>query len=504
MSFWWTQRTLMPVTEVRVDQRVPDVFSVAPSESDGQQAPDLSRRPYLALATGSLAFVLGTVNVTVSNVAFPEIIRSFPGVSNGMTGWIIAGYSLAFATTMLAGGRLADRYGRLTVFRIGLFGLLVGALGAGLAPSPLILVVARALQGMFGALTVPSSLALVLPRFPQSKQASVIGIWAAAGMVASGLSPGFAALVLELSSWRWVYLVLVPIVALGLLGAKFFLEETAERSADSPLDLIGVLMGSTSVFLVVLGTLQGRSWGWASPYTLACFIGAAILLPLFLLRSSRHPEPLFDPALFRIRSFTISNIAVTFAMVGAFTSWFLWPLFLTEVWEYSKAKVGLAFTPSPVLSAVVAVLGGRWADKRGFRGIMTLAALLATAGFFWLYFFLTEEPRFWFAFFPASVLFGFGMGVLASQLNSAALRDIPANSTATANGVHQSLRYAIGGIGAATAITVLDGTHEVYRYGIMWFLLGILMLLVAPLMWFLYPQRPSATHGHSDNEIINP
>ena len=482
----------MPVTEARVDQRIPNVFSVSPSSLDEQETPLISRNPYLALATGSLAFVLGTVNVTVSNVAFPEIVRSFPGVSNGMTGWIIAGYSLAFASTMLAGGRLADRYGRLTVFRVGLFGLFIGALGAGLAPSPLILVFARAAQGMFGALTVPSSLALVLPQFPQNKQASVIGIWAAAGMVASGLSPGFAALVLEVSSWRWVYLILVPIVALGLIGAKLYLRETAEAKADSPLDLLGVLMGSGSVFLVVLGTLQGRSWGWLSPYTLACFFGTALLVPLFLLRSSRHPEPLFDPGLFRIRSFTISNIAVTFAMVGAFTSWFLWPLFLTEVWEYSKAKVGLAFTPSPVLSAVVAVLGGRWADRRGFRGIMALAALIATVGFLWLYFFLNEEVQFWFAFFPSSVMFGLGMGVLASQLNSAALRDIPVDSTATANGIHQSLRYAVGGMGAATAVTVLNGTHEVQRYSLMWLLLGLLMFLVAPLMWFLYPKESNA------------
>ena len=485
----------MPVIEARANQRIPKVFSVSPSSLDAQETSLTSRRPYLALATGSLAFVLGTVNVTVSNVAFPEIVRSFPGVSNGMTGWIIAGYSLAFASTMLAGGRLADRYGRLTVFRVGLFGLLIGALGAGLAPSPLILVFARAIQGMFGALTVPSSLALVLPQFPQSKQASVIGIWAAAGMVASGLSPGFAALVLEVSSWRWVYLILVPIVVLGLIGAKLYLEETAEAKADSQLDLLGVLMGSASVFLLVLGTLQGRSWGWLSPYTVACFAGTTLLLPLFLIRSSKHPEPLFDPGLFRIRSFTVSNVAVTFAMGGAFTSWFLWPLFLTEVWEYSKAKVGLAFTPSPVLSAVVAVLGGRWADRRGFRGIMALAALIATVGFLWLYFFLDEEVQFWFAFFPSSVMFGFGMGVLASQLNSAALRDIPPESTATANGIHQSLRYAVGGMGAATAITVLNGTHEVQRYSVMWLLLGILMFLVAPLMWFLYPKEPNAVRN---------
>ena len=481
--------------ETQVNQRAPIVFAVQPEELISDARDSRSSRPYLALATGSLAFVLGTVNVTVSNIAFPEIVRSFPGISNGMTGWIIAGYSLAFATAMLAGGRLADRYGRLTVFRIGLFGLLLGALGAGFAPSPLVLVLARVFQGAFGALTVPASLALVLPQFPQAKQASVIGIWAAAGMVGSGLSPGFAAFVLEVGSWRWVYLVLVPIIALGLIGAKLFLRETAEPSTNRSLDLLGILMGSGSVFLLVLGTLQGRAWGWASLSTLACFAGAATLLPLFVRRSSRHPEPLFDPALFRIRSFTVSNIAVTFAMIGAFTSWFLWPLFLSEVWGYSKIGVGFAFTPSPVISAAVAVLGGRWADRHGFRGMMSLAALIATAGFFWLYLFLDEQVQFWLVFFPATVLFGLGMGILASQLNSAALRDIPAGSIATANGIHQSLRYAIGGMGVAAAIMILNGTHEVARYDLMWLLLGILQFLVAPLMWFLYPreQLPAQT-----------
>lgn len=120
---------------------------------------------------------------------------------------------------------------------------------------------------------------------------------------------------------------------------------------------------------------------------------------------------------------------------------------------------------------------------------MTLASLTATTGFLWLYFLLDEEPQYWLVFFPASVLFGLGMGILASQLNSAALRDIPAQSIATANGIHQSLRYAVGGMGVAIAITVLDGTHTIGRYDLMWLVLGLLMLLVAPLMWFLYPRE---------------
>lgn len=468
-----------------------DVDLSIPLHDETEEAFDAKarRQARLALATGSLAFVLGTVNVTVTNVAFADIRADFDGAAEALTGWILSGYSLAFASTMLVGGRLADRYGRLLVFRIGLAGLLLSSLVAGLAPSIELLLLARGLQGVCGAMTVPSSLSLVLAQFPKGRQASVIGMWAAAGMVASGLSPGLAAMILEYASWRWIYLVLVPIAGLGLLGSTRYMFETVERDLSRPLDLLGVIMGSGAVFLIVLATLQGRSWGWTSPVIVGCFVTGAALLPLFLYRSQRHPEPLFDPGLFRVRSFAVANAAVGLSMIGAFTSWFLWPYFLNGVWHYSKLGIGLAFTPSPIISGAVAVLGGRWADRRGFRGMMTAAASVATAGMLWLWFFLDEDVEFWFAFFPSTVLFGLGMGILASQLNSAALRDIPAESIATANGVHQSLRYAIGGTGVAVALAVLGGTHEVWRYDVLWMLLAGLQFLVVPIMWFGYPAR---------------
>ncbi len=481
----------------------PSVFAVAPAivEDTGASEPPsglseaasaaVSRRAYLALATGSLAFVLGTINVTVTNVAFTDIRASFDGVSPSVTGWILTGYSLAFAATMLVGGRLADRYGRLLVFRLGLTGLLVSSLLAGLAPGIGFLLVARSLQGMCGALTVPASLALVLDQFPPARRASVIGIWAAAGMVASGLAPGLAAFVLEVGSWRWIYLVLVPIAGLGLAGSARYMTETVQRDLSRPLDLLGMSMGSGAVFLIVLATLQSPVWGWSSPNTLGCFAAAGVLLPLFVWRSGRHPEPLFDPRLFRVRSFAVANVAVGLAMVNAFTSWYLWPQFLREVWGFGNLAVGLAFTPSPIVSAAVAVVGGRWADRHGFRGLLTGAAALATAGNLWMWLFLDERVAFWFAFFPPTVLFGLGMGVLASQLNSAALRDVPAGSIATANGVHQSLRYAIGGTGVAIAIAVLNDAHEVWRYDALWFGLGCSQILVVPLFFFAYPRGRS-------------
>ena len=465
----------------------PAVTSPAGPEPAAEPEVVVNRAAWLALATGSLAFVLGTVNVTVTNVGYSDILNSFPGASTSLTGWILTGYSLTFASTMLLAGRLADRYGRLTVFRVGLIGLLIASLAAGLAPSVFLLVIARGVQGICGALAVPASLGLVLPRFPPSKQATVVGIWASVGMVASGLAPVLAATALTLATWRWMYLVLVPITLLGLLGAHLFMTETATINRSRPLDLLGVVMGSSIVFLIVYATLSGPGLGWAHPTIPAAFALATVLIPVFLWRSSRHPEPLFDPRLFKVRSFAVSNLAVSLSMVGAFTSWVLWPIFLINVWNYSVWGVGLAFLISPIVSGLMAVLGGRWADAHGFRGIMAVAALLATIGHVWAFVFLDERVRFWFAFFPVTVLFGLGMGILASLLNAAALRDIQADGIATANGVHQALRYAVGGMGTALALAVLNGTHDVWRYDVMWLILGLAQIVVVPLMIFAYP-----------------
>ena len=446
------------------------------------------RGAWLALATGSLAFVLGTINVTVTNVAFTEILASFPGASPSLTGWILTGYALAFATMMLAAGRLADRYGRLRVFRLGLAGLAISSMAAGLAPSVALLVLARVIQGICGAMAVPASLGLVLPRFPQAKQATVVGIWASVGMAASGLAPVLAALALKLATWRWMYLILVPIAGAGLVGAKLFMDETATTDRSRRLDLLGMILGPGSVFLVVFATLRGPVAGWGSPIVVGAFVVAVLLLPVFLLRSSRHPEPLFDPRLFRIRSFAVANAAVSLSMVGAFTSWVLWPIFLRNVWHYGVWQVGLAFTVSPLVSGAMAIGGGRWADSRGYRSLLATAAVVSALGQLWAIAFLREQPRYWFAFFPVTVLFGLGMGPLASLLNAAALADIDSRAIATANGVHQSLRYAVGGMGTALALAVLSGQHDIWRYNVLWAILGGCQILVAPLMLAAYPR----------------
>ncbi len=468
----------------------PTAAATATATATAGPAPvvEADRAAWLALATGSLAFVLGTINVTVTNVAFSDIVASFPGASPSLTGWILTGYALSFATMMLAAGRLADRYGRLRVFRLGLAGLAVSSLAAGLAPSVVLLVLARVIQGICGAMAVPASLGLVLPRFPQAKQATVVGIWASVGMAASGLAPVLAAAALTLATWRWMYLILVPIAGLGLVGAKLFMDETATTDRSRRLDLLGMVLGSGSVFLVVYATLRGPVAGWGSPAVVGAFVASVVLLPLFLVRSARHPEPLFDPRLFRIRSFAVANAAVALSMVGAFTSWVLWPIFLKNVWHFDVWQVGLAFTVSPLVSGAMAIGGGRWADARGYRALLAAAAVVSALGQLWAILFLDTQVRYWFAFFPVTLLFGLGMGPLASLLNAAALADIESRAIATANGVHQSLRYAVGGMGTAMALAVLNGQHDIWRYNVLWAILGGCQILVAPLLLLFYPR----------------
>lgn len=464
------------------------------SQPDQPAAPPVDRRAWWALATGSMAFVLATINVTVTNVGYDEIAESFAGSGPSVTGWILTSYSLTFASVMLLAGRAADRYGRLVVFRIGMIGMLLASVAAGFAPTALALIVARAIQGACGALTVPSSLGLVLPRFPVSKQASVVGIWASVGMVASGLAPVIAAAVLSLASWRWLYLTLVPVTVAGLVGARFTMTETAEIDRSRRLDLVGVIIGSASTFLLVFATLRGPADGWADPIVVGAFAAAVVAFPLFLWRSARHPEPLFDLRLFQIPSFAVANGAVMLSMMGAFTTWVLWPVFLINVWRYDIVAVGLALLVSPLLSGLVAILAGRWADVHGYRGVLACAAASATVAHLWALATLDERPRFLLAFLPTTVLFALGIGVMASLLNAAALRDVPPSSIATANGVHQAMRYAAGGIGVAVALAVVGDRYDVWRFDVMWLVLAVAQVLVIPLILLGYP-RGFAPHA---------
>src|ERR1700760_4460514 len=230
------------------------------------------------LALGSAAAFAVFLDTTIVNVAFETISRSF-GTTTGHLSWVLNAYSLVFAAMLIPAGRLADRYGRKRLFLIGLGGFALFSALCGAAPNTGVLIAARALQGAFAALVVPTSLALVLPEFPAARRHVAIGTWSAMSAAAAATGPTLGALLTEYASWRWIFLVNVPICAAMIVAGVRLLRESREPGAAGVPDPAGTLMAAAVPALLSFAIIEGPSWGWSSPWVVAGFAAGAALLP---------------------------------------------------------------------------------------------------------------------------------------------------------------------------------------------------------------------------------
>ena len=324
------------------------------------------QRSTKVLLVTAVAVFMGFLDVTIVNVAFPDIESDFPEASRADLSWVLNAYNIVFAALLVPAGRLADLVGRRRMFLIGVGAFVAASVLCGLAGSPELLVAARVLQAAAGAILVPTSLALLLPEFPAAKRATAVAIWSATGAVAAALGPSLGGVLVEEAGWRWVFFLNVPIGLAALLPARRLLRETRDPGAVLP-DVLGSLLLVAGVGLLALGIVKGADWGWGSPRVVGSLAAAAVLLPTVLLRSARHPAPVIELGLFRARSFAVANAGM-FGFSTAFYALLLCNvLFLTEVWGYSILEAGFAVTPGPLMAAASAPLGGRLADRFGQR-----------------------------------------------------------------------------------------------------------------------------------------
>ncbi|MGI5517943.1 MFS transporter [Streptomyces sp. CA-106131] len=231
---------------------------------DEPQDPAARRHAGRVLALSSLGAFVVFLDTTIVNVAFETIGSSFH-TTIGHLSWVLNIYSLVFAAALIPAGRLADRYGRKRVFLIGMTGFGLMSALCGLAPSATVLIIARGLQGAFAALTIPTSLALILPEFPPSRRPAAIGTWGTMAAAAAAVGPTLGALLIEYASWRWIFLVNVPICALVLIVGLRLLRETREQGARGIPDPLGAVLIAVIPAALSLGIVEGPSWGWTSP-----------------------------------------------------------------------------------------------------------------------------------------------------------------------------------------------------------------------------------------------
>src|ERR687890_130222 len=218
----------------------------------------IMQRKWQVLLVTSVAVFMSFLDVTIVNIAFPDIRASFPTTSLPGLSWILTAYNIVFAALLVPGGRLADRTGRRRTFMAGLVTFLAASVAAGLAPTVEVLVVARVVQAVGAAALVPTSLALLLPEFPLAQRATATGIWGAMGAIAAALGPSLGGTLVDAAGWRWVFFVNLS-----------------------------------------LGIVKGEDWGWGSGRVAGALAAGLVLLVAFGLRSSRHPAPVVDPGLFR-------------------------------------------------------------------------------------------------------------------------------------------------------------------------------------------------------------
>lgn len=428
------------------------------------------RHALQALALGSLGMFVVFLDTTIVNIAFPTISRSFQ-TSTGHLAWVLNAYSLVFAAMLIPAGRLADRYGRKRVFMIGLIGFAAMSALCGLAPGPGVLIAGRALQASFSALVVPTSLALILPEFTAERRHVAVGTWGMMGAAAAATGPTIGALLTEYASWRWIFLVNVPICALIVGFGTRVLREARDPDAAGIPDPLGILLVAGIPALLSYAIIEGPERGWSSPSVIGAFALAAVLLAAFIWRSSRAARPVMDLSLFAVRQFRLVNLATLVFGTGFYGMLLGNVVFLQTAWHYSVLRAALAAAPSPLVVTAVARTASRLASRVGYRPVLMAGAVSWAAGCIGFALFVGHTAYWRVDWLPWALLFGLGVGLTLPVQSNAAVASLPPARYAIGSAVNASFRQlgAVLGIsvfvavlGRPTAVTAVHDFHRVW------------------------------------------
>ncbi len=455
----------------------------------------VSRSAWMTLAVVSVAVFMVSMELTIIALALPEIRAALSGATPAALSWVVNAYSIVVAALLLLSGWLADRFGRRRVFRLGLMVFALGSVAAGASNSMSMLIAARALQAVGGSMQYPAGLALLLAAFPRGRHQTAIGTWGAMGGLAAALGPTLGALLIEAFGWRAVFFVNVPVALVALLLGARFLPESRGDHGQGAVDVIGVPLASCGVGAVILGIVQGEAWGWASGATLVAFAAGAAMIAAFVARSLRHPAPLFDLGLLRIRTFVLGNLGSLFFSFGFFALLIPLPSFIQDQWGWSVVETGLAYAVGPVVSFVVAPQAGRLADRVGNAPLLTVGSACGVTGLLWLALTISAEPALG-SLLVGTVLVGVSAGTGFTQLVGAALVDVPASRYAMATAGRTTFFQLSVAFAIAVAFTVIGQDGDLTSYRITWTLCAAAYLCNLTLFSLIYPRRqlPKPTH----------
>lgn len=406
------------------------------------------------LALTSIGVTLVSLDISIVNVAFGAIATDFPESRRTLT-WVFSAYNIAYAAGLLTAGRLADAFGRKRAFLTGLSIFMVGSLLCAFAPSALMLVAARAVQAIGGAVLTPSSLALVLPEFPVERRSAAIGVWGAVGAVAAASGPTVGGFLVDTFTWHAVFLINIPLCILAIaVGAKL-LKESRDETAPRTVDYFGAVLAVFGVGLLTLMIVQSDEWGWVTQRALVVLILAVAFLIAFILRCRVASHPVLDLKLLKLPFVTAAAISGFGFTMGFFSLIFVNTQWLQTVWNYSPSRSGLAGIPGPVMAAIVAAPAGRLAQRVGHGKVVATGAVILCSGNLFLSYWITDTPNYLTHYLPVMVYTGIGVGLCISTISSSATAFLPQPKFAMGSALNNTARQIGAALGVALVSSIL-------------------------------------------------
>ena len=450
-----------------------------------------SPRTLWTFVVTSVALFMVVLDNLVVSTALP-VIRTDLGASLEELEWTVNAYTLTFAVFLLTGAALGDRFGRRRVFAIGLTIFTGASAAAALAPSMDALIVARAIQGVGGAIVTPLTLTILSDAFPKEKRGLALGAWSGIAGLAVASGPLVGGAVVDGISWQWIFWLNVPIGILLLPLALRFLRET--HGPASGLDLPGLGLASAGLLGLVWGLIHGNGDGWTSPQIVASLTVGAALTAAFVAWELRARAPMLPMRFFRDRAFAAANGASLFMYFGMFGSIFLLTQFLQTVQGHSPLGAGLRVLPWTAMPMVVAPIAGALSDRIGGRPLMAVGLSLQAIGLGWLAAVSTPTVPYSELVVPF-ILSGTGMAMFFAPVANVVLSAVRPEEEGQASGANNAIREVGGVFGVAVLASVFAsyggyGTPQTFVDGLtpaLW--VGAIVVAIGALLSRLIPRR---------------
>jgi EmrB/QacA subfamily drug resistance transporter len=406
------------------------------------------------IAATVLGSGMAAIDATVVGIALPTIGREFHSTF-GELQWIVTGYALSLAALLLLGGWLGDRYGRRLIFSIGVVWFVVASAACALAPDVTILIVTRVLQGVGAALLTPGSLAIIESSFRDEDRGSAIGTWSGLGGVATAAGPLLGGYLVAAASWRWIFLINLPVGAVVLAVSVRHVPESRNPELTGRPDLGGAALAVLALGGITFGLIEGPSFGWSSPIVVTMVVLGISAGIAFVLVERARANPMLPLTMFRTTQFSAAN-AVTFVVYGALgATLFLLPIDLQVVAGYSPLESGLALLPLTVIMLTLSARSGRLAHRIGPRIPMSIGPCVVGVGMA----LLTRSPNtssYLVGVFPGVVVLGLGLALTVAPLTTTALGSVSDSHSGVASAVNNCVAR-LGGLIAVAAIPAIAG-----------------------------------------------